>query len=223
MIKTLPLAVRCLYLCIVGCLLMPISLHADEVNPIPSNYLPNDTLFFSITDCQATIEVCIEDLSLVELTNISVSVNGEAYLQTFEGCNFDTTSAYTYSTLFGAGESGPYELLIWRVGDAVFTGVFNNIPDLVDSMNLWDPRGNWVLNDTTQFISGGHGGTSYSDMAVQVISIDLPSFIGYNFGIEAKGVQLSFGEGIHNVSILDTLNNTIRKAVVVVALSLIHI
>ncbi len=219
MIKTLPLAVRCLYLCVLGCLLIPISLRADEVNAIPSNYLPNDTLFFAITDCQAKIDVCIEDLSLVELTNIVVSVNGEAYPETFEGCNFDTTSAYTYSTLFGTGESGPYELLIWRVGDAVFTGVFNTIPDLVDSMNLWDPNGNWVLNDTTQFISGGHGETSYSDMAVQVVSINLPSFIGYNFGIEANGVQLSFGEGIHNVTVQDTLLNTIRKAVVVVGCS----
>jgi len=216
MTRTLSLAVRCLYLCILGCLLTPVSLHAEEVNAFPSNYLPNDTLFFSITDCQATIEICIEDLSLIELTNIMVSVNGEAYLQTFKGCNFDTTSAYTYSTLFGEGESGPYELLVWRVEDTVFTGVFNTIPDLVDSMNLWDPRGNWILNDTTQFISGGHGETSYSDMAVQVVAIDLPSFIGYNFGVEANGVQLSFGEGIHNVSILDTLNNTIRKAVVVV-------
>ncbi len=211
--------VRCLCLCILGCLLIPVSLHADEVNPVSSSSLPNDTLFFSIPDCQAEIVVCIEDLSLVELTNIAVSVNGAPYPQTFDGCSFDTTSAYTYSTLFGTGESGPYELLIWRVEDAVFTGVFNTIPDLVDSMNLWDPKGNWVLNDTTQFISGGHGGTSYSDMAVQVVAIDLPSFIGYNFGIEANGVQLSFGEGIHNVSIHDTVNNTIRKAVVVVGCS----
>ena len=217
MTRTLSLAVRCLYLCMLGCLLVPFALQADEVNDIPTSYLPNDTLFFVLADCQSEIEICIEDLSLVELSNLSISVNGAAYQGSFEGCNLDTTSAYTYSTLFGAGESGPYELLVWRVGDAVFSGVFNTIPDLVDSMNLWDPLGSWVLDETTQFIAGGQSGVSYSDMAVQVLSINLPSFIGYNFGVEANGVQLSFGEGIHRVTIEDTVNNTIRKAVLVVA------
>ena len=219
MTRTLSLAVRCLYLLVLSCLLIPISVQADEVNPTLATDFPNDTLFFSIPDCQSEIAICIENLSLVELTNLSISVNGAAYQQTFEGCNFDTTSAYTYSTLYGVGESGPYELLSWNVGDTVFAGIFNSIPDLVDSMNLWDPQGNWVLDRSTQFIAGGHGGTSYSEMAVQVVAITLPSFIGYNFGIEANGVQLSFGKGIHNVSILDTVNNTLRKAVVVVTCS----
>jgi len=219
MTRTLPFAVRCLYLYVLSCWLIPFSLQANGVNVIASTVLPNDTLFFSITDCQTTVDVCIEDLPLVELTNLSVSVNETAYQGTYEGCNFDTTSAYTYSTLFGEGERGPYELVGWEIGTATFSGVFNNIPDLVDSMNLWDPLGNWVLDTASQFITGGHGGTTYSEMSVQVSATNSPSFIGYNFGVEAKGLQLSFGEGIHNVSINDTINNTIRKAVIVVSCS----
>mgnify|MGYP001954953496 CR=1 FL=1 len=49
---------------------------------------------------------------------------------------------------------------------------------------------NWLTiirnEKTAKLISGGNGGTSYSDMSVQVIAINTPSFIGYNFGIDVN-------------------------------------
>ena len=40
---------------------------------------------------------------------------------------------------------------------------------------------------------------------------------GYNFGVEARGLALNFGKGLHRVSIFDTLNNTLRNAVIIVS------
>ena len=212
MTQTLPSVVRCLFLFLLGFILMPFSLQAmDKATTID---LPGDTLILLLPSCEDEIDLCLDNLPLTEAINLYITVNGQPYQNTFTGCNFDTISAYTYATLFGQGDSGPYELTNWQVGDNVFTGIFNSIPDLVDSMNLWDPAGNWVLEEASRLIAGGQSGQTYSDMSVLVISISTPSFIGYNFGIEARGLALSFGFGVHNVNILDTLNNTVRKAVI---------
>ena len=87
----------------------------------------------------------------------------------------------------------------WDVSGTTFSGQFNNIPDLVDSMNTWDPMGNWMLDSVAKLIVGGNAGNTYSDMDVLVLLINSPSFIGYNFGVEANGMQLNFDVGLNEV------------------------
>lgn len=219
MTRTIPAVVSCLSLFLVGCLWLSLPLKASSTEVLPTYSTPGDTLIFSLSDCNDEVSICLDSLPLITAINLSLTVNGEPYQKTIAGCNFDTISAYTYTTLFGQGESGPYELTAWQVGDTTYTGQFETIPDLVDSMNIWDPAGNWVLDETAKLISGGNGSTSYSDMLVQVISINTPSFIGYNFGMEAQGTQLSFGTGLHRLVIEDTVNNTIRSAVILATCS----
>lgn len=214
MSKTIPAVVSCLALFILGCLLFPLEGKATLSEAMLTN-TPGDTLIFSLKNCEEEVSFCLDSLPLVAAINLSFMVNDKPYQQTIAGCNFDTISAYTYTTLFGQGESGPYDLTAWQVEDTTYTGRFENIPDLVDSMNLWDPAGNWLLDETAKLISGGNGSTNYSVMSVQVIAINTPSFIGYNFGMEARGTQLSFGAGVHRVVILDTLNNTVQSAVII--------
>ncbi len=215
--RTIPYVVSCLSLYVLGCILLPLELKSMAEVANPTNNAPGDTLIFSVNECNEIISICLDSLPLAVAINLSIMVNGAPYQETLAGCNFDTISAFTYTTLFGQGNSGPYELTNWTVGDTVYAGRFENIPDLVDSMNLWDAAGNWQLDETFKLISGGDGSTNYSDMIVEVIGLSSPSFIGYNFGMEANGTQLSFGTGIHRVSILDSLNNTYRNAVIVVS------
>ncbi len=219
MTRTIPSVVSCLSLFVLGCLLLPFQLKATLLEASLANSTPGDTLIYSLQDCEKEVSICLDSLPLIEAINLSFMVNGAPYQKTIAGCNFDTISAYTYTTLFGQGESGPYELTAWQVGDTIYTGRFETIPDLVDSMNLWDAAGNWLLDETAKLISGGNGSTSYSDMSVQVVALNTPSFIGYNFGMEAKGTKLSFGAGVHRIVILDTLNNTIQSTVVIATCS----
>lgn len=219
MTRTIPSVVSCLSLFVLGCLLFPYEAKAAITEAFPTNSTPGDTLVFSLDNCDDEISICLDSLPLLNAINFSVTVNGAPYQKTIAGCNFDTISAYTYTTLFGQGESGPYELTAWQVGDTTFAGQFETIPDLVDSMNLWDAAGNWVLDESAKLIAGGNGSTNYSDMSVQVIAINTPSFIGYNFGMEAQGTKLSFGAGVHRVTILDTLNNTLQNAVIIATCS----
>ena len=214
MTRTIPSVVSCLSLFVLG-LLFPLQLKASLSEASLTNSTPGDTLIFSLQNCDEEVSICLDSLPLIEAVNLSFMVNGAPYQKTIAGCNFDTISAYTYTTLFGQGDSGPYELTAWQVGDTTYNGQFETIPDLVDSMNLWDAAGNWVLDETAKLISGGNGGTSYSDMSVQVIAINTPSFIGYNFGMEAKGTKLSFGAGVHRVVILDNSSNTLQSTVVI--------
>jgi len=219
MTRTIPSVVSCLSLFVLGCLLFPFPAQATLTEVIPTYHTPSDTLVFSLQNCDDEVSICLDSFPLLSAINFSVMVNGAPYQKTIAGCNFDTISAYTYTTLFGQGDSGPYDLTAWQVGDTTFSGQFETIPDLVDSMNLWDAAGNWVLDETSKLISGGNGSTSYSDMSVQVIAINTPSFIGYNFGMEAQGTELSFGVGVHRVTILDTLNNTLQSAVIIATCS----
>ncbi len=219
MTRTIPAVVSCLSLLVVGCLLIPFQLKASPSEVQPTYSTPGDTLIFPLQNCNEEVSICLDSLPLIAAINLSFMVNGEVYQNTLAGCNFDTISAYTYTTLFGQGESGPYELTAWQIGDTTYTGRFENIPDLVDSMNLWDATGDWVLDESAKLISGGNGSTSYSDMSVQVIAINTPSFIGYNFGMEAQGTKLSFGAGVHRLVISDTLNNTLQSTVIIATCS----
>lgn len=217
MTRTIPYVVSCLFLFGL-CSLVPFSLQGAILEMMPSNDIaPSDTLFIQINDCSDEASLCLEELPLSEAIRMSIVVDNAPYQKSLVGCNFDTISAYSYNTLFGGGDLGPYELTEWGVGDTVFTGVFQNIPDLVDSMNLWDPQGNWLLDATSQSISGGFGGNSYSPMSVLVIAINIPSIIGYNFGMEAIGTELRFDAGIHNVTLFDSLNNSFLSGVIVVS------
>ena len=218
MTRTIPAVVSCFCLFVLGCLLFPGRGNATFAEVMPA-YAPSDTLWFSLQDCEGEVLICLDSLPLATAIDLSIRVNGSPYQRTIAGCNFDTISAYTYTTLFGQGEAGPYELTAWQVGDTTFMGQFETIPDLVDSMNFWDPLGNWTLDEAARLISGGNGSTIYSDMSVQVIAINTPSFIGYNFGMEAKGTQLSFGAGVHRLTITDTLNNTLQSAVIIATCS----
>ncbi|MEZ4956090.1 MAG: hypothetical protein R2825_21200 [Saprospiraceae bacterium] len=43
--------------------------------------------------------------------------------------DFDTTITYSYNTLFGLGNLGPYKLNSWTVNGLTYTETFNNIND----------------------------------------------------------------------------------------------
>ncbi len=163
-----------------------------------------DTVFIRLNDCSAKGDVCLP-LSLGQSLKMRFTDNGKKIPVTIQnGCDFDTTSAYTYSTLFGQGNFGPYLLTSWPVSGQMFADTFNTMPELVDSMNSWDPNGNWMLDPSHLLITGGNAGNIYDTMKVFVLQIQTQSFIGYNFGTTPRGTNLTFEKGFHEVILEDT-------------------
>lgn len=168
------------------------------------NLIDLDTVLIHLDDCNSKGSLCLP-LTLGQAFKNRIYDNGELMdISIMNGCDFDTSSAYTYSTLFGLGQFGPYILTSWPVSSMVFSDTFNTIPELVDSMNSWDPNGDWVLDASHLLITGGFPGNTYDTMKVWVTQISSPSYIGYNIGITPNGTSLEFERGFHTVVFEDT-------------------
>ena len=178
---------------------------------LSANVFANDDIIdeeyflLELEDCDGTADLCL-DIPLGESPFYTFMVDGAPYMGMISGCNFDTTFAYSYANLTGEGNLGPYMLESWVVNGEVFSGQFQNMPELVDMMNNWDPTGFWELNTMNKLIVGGDPSNNYSVMNVTTIIINSPDVIGFNLGLEPKGSLFSFPEGVHQVVITNTLN-----------------
>ncbi len=109
--------------------------------------------------CDSILSICL-DIPFLEVADYQIMANGMA-LPT-DGCGLDSFYVYDYSQIPDQGAVGPYLLQSWTVNGSVFIGNFNNIPELVDSMNVWDPSGNWSDDPAGLRIVGGDFNTTYS-------------------------------------------------------------
>lgn len=167
--------------------------------------LDEDEFTVTLTDCNEEAGICL-GIPAAVFSNYQIFQDGQIYAGNLAGCDFDTMILYSYNTLFGMGSLGPYYLDSWEVNGQIFEGQFNTMDDLTDSLNLWDPSGNWVHDPASLTISGGAVGTSYSDMTVTALLNNTPSIIGLNFGLDAQGMELSFAEGEYELIIIDNIN-----------------
>ncbi|GAB4256705.1 MAG: hypothetical protein Kow0027_23900 [Saprospiraceae bacterium] len=168
---------------------------------------PVDTIYAESYNCQGTKDVCIP-LPSSNLTQYTILQDGQPYLGALNGCNFDTMVTYSYNTLLGLGNMGPYHLDKWDVSGISYDGMFQNIDELVDMMNQWDPAGNWEHKPGNLTIVGGAPGKVYSNMDVTVMLNNTPSIIGVNFGLLPLGMELPLTEGMHSIVAIDNTNNS---------------
>jgi len=162
------------------------------------DFVTLDTAFVQLEDCESMAEVCI-DLLFAEYLNYQVLDNGVPYQNAAAGCDNDTIFTYSYSPLFGQGNLGPYMMDSWLVDNEIFSGEFMDIPDLVDSLNVWNPTGNWSFDPSIQFIFGGNSEKSYGDMEISLIQVVASSVLGANLKLEPNGTLLYFEAGQHEV------------------------
>ena len=163
----------------------------EEATTIFNNLVTEDTFYVQTSNCLANAIVCI-DIPFTDVGNYIFMEAGNMYTNGFQGCMEQIASTYDYSQLFGQGNFGPYILDSWDVDGTIFSGEFANIPDLVDSMNLWDPSGNWILNAPSQTITGGNPSVSYFDMEATVVSVNLPTSIGLSSTSTFDGGSFKF-------------------------------
>ena len=174
-----------------------------------------DSLHHYTFECGTEMDICLP-ISAADLSGYSIFMDGNPYTAAINGCDFDTTITYSYTTLYGLGGLGPYQLDSWSVNGTTYSGQFNNMDELVALMNAWDPAGNWVHNPAVLSVEGGAPGSAYSDMEVTVLTNNTPSTIGLNFGLFPLGAKMSFGAGMHTLIVTDNtqgMTDTLRVMV----------
>lgn len=169
------------------------------------NIIDEDEFVINVADCDEEVGICL-GIPASAFSNYQIFQDGQIYAGNLAGCDFDTMILYSYNTLFGMGTLGPYNLDSWTVDGDVFSGQFVTINELVDSMNTWNPAGNWVHDAASLTISGGAPGMNYSDMQITALLNNVPSIVGLNFGLDAQGMELSFGVGEYELIIIDNIN-----------------
>ncbi len=176
----------------------------------------DDTLKYKIDDCGAVIDVCI-NIPIADISNYQITNNGQPYANGISGCNFDTLNLYNYTSLFGQGALGPYILQSWNISGSIFSAPFNSIDELVDSMNVWDPTGNWTHDDPNNEITGGTPGNTYSDMVIWSVVIGSSAILTRMDEIDTQGTSLNFGLGINEVVVTDNVNGGSESVVIQIA------
>ncbi len=172
----------------------------------PCEIFASDSTWLQVSECGGSGYLCL-NLSIEDIFDYLIYDNGVLYDGDISGCNWDSVGVYAYSELFGQGDLGPYEITSWEVNGELFMGEFEDIPALLDSMNTWDPTGEWTLSSVGQFIIGGNQDNVYSPIEIDAIDFGTTSILGINFIAEPNGFTIELLEGPHEVIITDTVSN----------------
>ena len=181
------------------------------------NILPNDpschlvaadTLIPISVACGSNGSYCLTGLNDINNFNNTYSIadNGAAYSGSFNSCSKDTTFSYAYYTLPFMGLSGKYRLDYWKLnGSNVTIASFDSLPQLVDTMRIHDPSGNWAINPANYTITGGTMANIYGQIKVTKISNGAVGTANVTTNIADSGIKMAFRGGLHTVIFTKTL------------------
>lgn len=102
---------------------------------------------------------------LAELNGFELYLNGSLLNNPFD-CDYEPTTAYSYTFLPGAGFSGPYFLNAWSVNGNTYSGFFNDATELLTLMLIFDPNSSWQIDQSLGLIYGGNSNMNYGDMEI---------------------------------------------------------
>jgi gliding motility-associated-like protein len=135
--------------------------------------------------------ICI-GIPFIYHTAYPLAVNGVPYTGPFHPCEFDSVVYYAFSFLPDNGYDGPFKISNWMFNGVTHTDVvFADIYDLSDSMSVWDPLGNWFLDDQSSIIYGGdpyeqsiYGALQMSHLPTWTPFTIKPNYTGFAYGTE---------------------------------------
>ena len=165
------------------------------------NIIMEDSISLVTSDCVTGAEYCLE-IELAQILNFELTDNGQPYNVGMQGCNFDTTFFYSLAAFLNIAPNGPYSLTSWQFDNNTFTiDSFQNAMQLVDSMNLWDPTGNWILDGT--IITGGDPGTNYGSLNLIEIGTGASTSLEVDLNQIPNGTLITLDTGFHELIITD--------------------
>jgi gliding motility-associated-like protein len=166
-------------------------------------------------------EYC-DDASLcipIAYTNIdqwTLTDFGNPFSTGLTGCNFDSLFTYSYASLPGAGNTGPYTVSSWNVNGTNHSGQFMTIEGLVAAMNGWDTTGEWTLDPSNSTISGGSNNTNYDNITVVQSGTSITAIMILNTNLVPQSTALILTPGEHDLLIvngitgcMDSINLTV--------------
>ena len=169
-----------------------------------------ESMTINVGDCADAAPICLP-IPIEEYQSYTIYSNGQPYDGSPVPCNFDTVIAYTYFTLLGMGDAGPYQLDSWPVNGTSFAGDFANVNDLVDSMNTWDPTGDWMILPNQLLIVGGNPTNDYGIMNVtQLAFLNSTAEIGFNIGLVALGSEIALPVGDYQIKLVNDSTSCIH-------------
>ncbi len=149
--------------------------------------------------CEDLTPICLE-LTVPQILNYEVTDNGLPYTNGFLGCNVDTTVLYDGIAF---SNNSVYTLNSWQVNNNFFSmGQFIGLNELVDSMNVWDPTGDWVLRGFEMI--GGDLNNTYGDMVVSQFGVIIDT-AEPGFNLQPQGAQMELDTGMHQIILRDSI------------------
>ncbi len=168
--------------------------------------IPYDLLTLQLDDCAGTAKIC-NPFPLGEALLYDYQVNGLPYAGNVGICTFDTLYSYSYGSIPGGGNAGPYELQSWLIDGIAYSGAFQNIHELVDLMNMLDLAGDWQLDTVTLNIISFNTTSDYGQMTiVQTASNDL-AILSKNSTTAPVGSSIYLPTGVHEVTLQHQLDD----------------
>lgn len=161
-------------------------------------------------DCQTGVmEYCLA-ISVDSFVNYEILVNDVPYNGAITACQ-GNIYAYTYFTLPVKNRDSDYLLKNWDIDNRSFTTRFNNVQQLVDSMNVWDIRGNWFLNEELSIIEGGSAGQVYGALDIFNFETNNPAILDLNVNNSEDLVAINLLLGENTVTVKNQRNNCQEK------------
>lgn len=142
------------------------SLYVEVHTQCLPDIIEDDSVTIS-TNCDFGDPLYCFNVPFDELGQYSFELNGQPFDPEFGPCDYLKGRYYTYGALLGFGDEGPYELEYWSVAGVMYTAEFQNMDELVDLMNQWDPLGQWEHNPDTRTIFGGIRQTFYGKLYIR--------------------------------------------------------
>jgi gliding motility-associated-like protein len=170
----------------------------------PSCDVVPDSLLVATTDCNAPVEVCLPVL-LTSISNYQIVIDGQPYGGVTFGCDYDTTMVYFIGGVFSLG-SGPYDVK-WTVNGVQYQGTAPDLASAVDSMNVWDANGTWVLDGVT--IAGGDFNSTYGDITFLNPNSGQSAIVGFNNQLIAYGSVIVVPNTANQLVMIDTVNGCV--------------
>jgi gliding motility-associated-like protein len=165
-----------------------------------TNFIHQDSIFGRTSDCALGVGVCIDSIAYDNISDLRFFVDGQQFSSQFTPCLVNTVHNYSYSDIFRGGERGPWRLDSWTVNGRTYSGTFNSLQTLLDSMKRWNPTGNWQLENSARIIYGYvAASTTYSCQEIFGTQKGGQSQVCYNSGIEYRGLRFNVPVGVHQL------------------------
>jgi len=172
----------------------------DNITPLPRDFIAADFMAAS-SNCDDGIPTICVEIPYDELSNYAITNNGVPFSGTMEACNFEANYYYNYINLPGLGNDGPYVLNEWTFNGNVFSANFDNIGQLVDLMNQWDPTGNWSLDPVGFNLVGGNPVNNYGAMNIGHLQSGAVNVIQLNSNVIPNATAFTLEPGMNELII----------------------